>query len=170
MGAEWVTGHLCPAIGVFLCLCMWIAPWPSMKNAIRSRKMGPTNPIPQLVMFSNSLGWVMYSVMVRDFYLFWSVAPGLVLGLLYSLFSIVLLFANSTGEIGAKEANRYISAENCIYSLVGIVFFWLLISLIVGIAVPTENFSTSVFFVGILCSINTISYHAVSFQSTIQQS
>lgn len=152
---TFVTVHLCPAIGVLLCNLMWLAPMSQIRHALKSENLGEMNNTPFFVTILNCIGWVIYSVLQRDFYIFFANAPGIILGFYYALESMLI-------GINNKNNNKNIlNPQLCVQLIVGISSWWLAISLIIGLIIPNYE-QVVVTMIGIICDVITISYYAVS--------
>ena len=55
------------------------APYKDVKEAVRRGKLASLNPTPWAVMTGCTLGWVTYSYLINNLFLFFTNAPGLIL-------------------------------------------------------------------------------------------
>jgi solute carrier family 50 protein (sugar transporter) len=84
--AFWVISLLIPCIGLFITWGMWLSPLPAVLQVRRSQKLGTLNPLPYPISMLNCIGWVVYGSMIRNEFVLWGNAPGLLLSTYY-LFS-----------------------------------------------------------------------------------
>lgn len=96
----------------------------------------------------------MYSIIQKDYFIFFANFPGIVLGLFYALTSMVLLAINN---IGKPPTFEYRVLE---ISLVSGVFFYGIVGLIVGIALPSSQQNTGRILVAICTNFCTVLYYA----------
>lgn len=115
----WIVTLLCPTIGTIICNIMWSAALPAILIARKELELGSLNPMPFLAMIFNCIGWTIYSMQLRDFFIFFSNCTGLTLGLFYILTSLRLM-----GRKDDKKSKEMV--ELCEGLLVFIVGFWCL--------------------------------------------
>jgi solute carrier family 50 (sugar transporter) len=160
---RWVTHALAPSIGLVIVNIMWLSPMSAMLQARRALELGNLNPIPFLVTTFNCIGWIIYSMQKRDFFLFFGNLMGLSLGCFYSLSSLRIL--------GRKDDEKSVEAVAMCESLfVGIVFFWAIMGMIAGIAYGPrdESRTQATIFIGILCDFASISYYAAPLSTVVE--
>jgi len=85
-----VTGYVCPALAVFLSCSMNAAPVASVQQALEDGSLGDLNPIPWALMTGNCVGWIAYSYMTTDPFIFFANAPGFILSIWYNSAAIKL--------------------------------------------------------------------------------
>lgn len=156
---SWVTNHLCPAIGVFLNQIMWVMPYPTMSENMKTLSLGQTNTVPFLAMIFSCAGWSIFGLCKKDYYIFCSAILGVAAGAYYSLLSIIILASNKQVE----------SAEKHVYAIVSTTLFWSLIGIIAGIILTrssTQRNDASLV-VGIICDIASISYYAAPLSTLV---
>lgn len=69
-----LTNIVCPVIGTFICNVMWLSPIYAVLEARQHHKLGDINPLPFGVIVVNCMGWVGYSVIRQDYFLFLAIA------------------------------------------------------------------------------------------------
>ena len=72
---EWV----CPAAGMVLGNIMFFAPFRDVRRATRNGQLGDLNPTPWAFMLGNCCGWVSYSFLLDNLFLYFGNMPGLIL-------------------------------------------------------------------------------------------
>ena len=104
MKEDWSTillEYVCPGLGTILCQFMFSAPYKDLKSALIVRDgddgssgsgLGDLNPTPWAFMLGNCFGWVAYSFLLHDLWMFWANAPGLILSIWLNTSAIKLLY------------------------------------------------------------------------------
>jgi len=70
-----------PALGIIIGNCMFSAPYKDLRAAVKRGFLGDLNPTPWAFMLGNCCGWVTYSILVNDVWIFLGNAPGLCLSI-----------------------------------------------------------------------------------------
>jgi solute carrier family 50 (sugar transporter) len=70
---------------------MWFSPLPLINKVLQRSELAPANPLPWAVTFTNCMGWLLYSAVIRDPFVFASNWVGLTTGLYFSLLSLNFL-------------------------------------------------------------------------------
>jgi hypothetical protein len=96
----------------------------------------------------------MYSVIQKDYFIFFSNFPGLVLGIYYAINSMVLLALENRGR---PPTNEYRMLE---ISLVAGPLIYSILTLIVGIILPADEQNTGRVLVAIFTNCCTVLYYA----------
>ncbi len=87
-----ILEYVCPGLGVVICQFMFSAPYRDLKQAIDRGHIGDLNPTPWAFMLGNCFGWVVYSVLTQNLFIFWANAPGFVLSVYLNLGAVKLLY------------------------------------------------------------------------------
>ena len=116
--------HVAPALGTVIANVMFLSPLVAVLGHRRIGSLGELNPLPFPLIFANCLGWLAYSFVLRDYYVFFSNAPGCLLGLYFTLSAI--------GLAGRRERVRL---ESITMVIVGIMVLTGLVTVIL----PVEN-------------------------------
>ncbi|KAJ3093010.1 hypothetical protein HK102_013284 [Quaeritorhiza haematococci] len=74
--------HIIPALGVLTAAAISFSPWKAMMKAFNDKNLGSTNPIPYAILTLNSLSWMSYGLLVKDYYVAAPNILGLMMGLL----------------------------------------------------------------------------------------
>jgi len=78
---EVLLEYICPGIGVILANAVFSAPVCSLQKALKAASLGDINPLPWVFMTGNCMGWVAYSILTSDLFVFAANAPGAILSL-----------------------------------------------------------------------------------------
>jgi solute carrier family 50 (sugar transporter) len=153
---------------------MWASPLRAILQVRKAGSLGSLNPIPfgitghtsavlPLLFFlvMNCIGWVMYGILRRDYFIFFSNIPGLVLGLFYSLSSISALSISGS----EKDLSLRLTLETL---LIGSVFVWGMVGMIVGVSLPPELFESGIVTIGFLGCGCGLAYY-ISFLTTMAE-
>ena len=87
-----ILEYVCPGIGVLICQFMFSAPYRDLQRAIDRGHIGDLNPTPWAFMLGNCFGWVVYSALKQNLFIFWANAPGFVLSVYLNLGAVKLLY------------------------------------------------------------------------------
>eukprot|EP01039_Chlorochromonas_danica_P001475 gene1475-1604_t len=159
-----IVNIVCPLVGVLISNAMWLSPYSLVMKARQNRHLGDVNPIPFAMTFVNNIGWVVYSAMLSNYYIFFSSIFGIIFGLFYTVTCLTII---------AKEAYEdefttlYVIAEGM---LLGGLFFWSMIgivqtSIFKSFDDPDEQATKMV---GYLCAFFNICYYAAPLSSMFQ--
>ncbi|CAJ1945930.1 unnamed protein product [Cylindrotheca closterium] len=96
---EIILEYVCPGLGVIIGNVMYAAPLRDLKAAVDKGDLGHLNPTPWGFMFGNCVGWVLYSTLLQNVFVFAGNAPGLLVSIYLNLGAIKLLYQ----EHHAKE-------------------------------------------------------------------
>lgn len=86
--------QIVPALGVCFGLFMTFAPYRAVLQASRDGHLGDLNPTPWVFMLGNAVGWLAYSFMIENIYVFLPNAPGLILAIWLNIQAIKLQYEN----------------------------------------------------------------------------
>ena len=94
--------HVCPLLGATVSNVMFLAPLKDVQNAVAKGKLGDLNPTPWAFMIGSCLGWVTYSFVVKNYYVFFGSCPGFLLSVYFNLCAAKLQYH----EFGTKKMGR----------------------------------------------------------------
>jgi len=89
--ATILISTVCPLLGVILSNAMALAPIQALIEARKKKELGDLNPVPFSLIINSQLGWTLYGLLLRDYYIFFSSAVPMVVSLVMSLTAIHLL-------------------------------------------------------------------------------
>lgn len=72
---------------------MFAAPYQDLKARIKRGSLGDLNPVPWAMMLGNCMGWLGYSFLIEDYFLYFANGPPLILAIWYNLVATKLQFA-----------------------------------------------------------------------------
>ena len=149
-GDAWVVDLLCPILGTVLADVMWIVSINAILQARKNKSLGELNPLPFVAGLANCIVWVIYSVFIKDYFVFFANFPGVILCMFYTVSSMSLL-AKYSNE---KNDKMYAYVEGLFMFTIS---FYTILALIVGIIVTNVGFGST--FVGsIAMGVNIIYY------------
>ena len=160
--AEIVTSIICPLFGVFICTGMGLAPFPAVLEARKQKQLGSINPIPFAMMVNGQLGWTIYGVYKRDYWIFFSSSIPLVFAAVLCSTAIHLL--EREGHT-AKEEKVRIRVEMILFAS-GIL--WLFLTLITGIAMPVELKDQANTVIGAFCVTSSLVFYAAPLLNMVE--
>jgi solute carrier family 50 protein (sugar transporter) len=76
-----LADYVAPTIGCILSTLTFSAPIKSLLTAIKSGSLGSLNPTPWAFMTGNTIGWLAYSFITLDLFVFFANAPGLLISI-----------------------------------------------------------------------------------------
>jgi solute carrier family 50 protein (sugar transporter) len=74
-----ILEYVCPSAGIIIGNAMFAAPCRDLQLAIKGGNLGDLNPTPWAFMLGNCFGWVFYSMLLKNYWIFFGNAPGLIL-------------------------------------------------------------------------------------------
>ena len=93
--SEIILEYVCPAAGTVTSTLMFSAPYlDALKATSETGQMGDLNPTCWAFMLGNCFGWVCYSMFIRNFFLFFANAPGLILSVWLNIVAVKLRYEN----------------------------------------------------------------------------
>eukprot|EP01102_Stenamoeba_stenopodia_P007815 TRINITY_DN2207_c0_g1_i2.p1 TRINITY_DN2207_c0_g1~~TRINITY_DN2207_c0_g1_i2.p1 ORF type:complete len:274 (+),score=31.49 TRINITY_DN2207_c0_g1_i2:102-824(+) len=101
-----LTKYVAPGCGVFTSTLIYAAPYNDVRKIDPTQGLGTLNPIPYAFIVANTLSWLLYGFLIRDYFIVGSNLAGLPLGIIYCL----LCFA----------ARPLRSARNIMLAIIGI--------------------------------------------------
>ena len=157
----WVTDVFAPTLGTIICNVMWLSPLLAVLEARRKRDLGNVNPVPFAVTVANCVAWTMYGCMRRDYFVFFSNATGLCLGLFYSLSAISLL------SLKRADTQRL---ELMTIMLIAAAVFWCFMAMVACIAYPDDPTSKEqgIVFIGTLGMGFSLAYYGSPLSTMVQ--
>lgn len=87
-----ILEYVCPGLGVVICQFMFSAPYQDLQRAIDRGHIGDLNPTPWAFMLGNCFGWVVYSALKQNLFIFFANAPGFLLSVYLNLGAVKLLY------------------------------------------------------------------------------
>eukprot|EP00584_Thalassiosira_punctigera_P025762 CAMPEP_0172558928 /NCGR_PEP_ID=MMETSP1067-20121228/81680_1 /TAXON_ID=265564 ORGANISM="Thalassiosira punctigera, Strain Tpunct2005C2" /NCGR_SAMPLE_ID=MMETSP1067 /ASSEMBLY_ACC=CAM_ASM_000444 /LENGTH=160 /DNA_ID=CAMNT_0013348399 /DNA_START=74 /DNA_END=553 /DNA_ORIENTATION=+ len=76
-----IAEYVCPTIGAILSTLAFAAPIKSLEACITSGSLGSLNPTPWAFMTGNTIGWLAYSYITMDLFVFFANAPGFIISI-----------------------------------------------------------------------------------------
>jgi solute carrier family 50 (sugar transporter) len=110
----------------------WFASLPSVLEVRQKQDLGLLNPLPFGIQALNCLGWVLYSIVLEDYFIFFTNITGVCLATFYSLTGLKLLQRRShPADLRTAEYLEFI--------IIGGVFYYCLLGLVTGIAINDKE-------------------------------
>lgn len=159
---NWLTHIACPVLGTILCVIMWFSSLSSIRLVRKTEDLGSLNPIPYGIAAMNCIAWVLYSILLHDYYIFFANLFGVTLAFFYAITGLILLHKRN------KPADM-ITFKWLEFILVGGIFFYTILGLIIGIILSgPDDLATSKTIVG-TCAITFLVMYYAAPCSTIFQ-
>jgi solute carrier family 50 (sugar transporter) len=83
---------VCPMMGMIISNLMFSAPYRDLKKAIDRGELGDLNPTPWAFMLGNCFGWVTYSMLIQNLWIFFANCPGFILSIWLNLGATKLMY------------------------------------------------------------------------------
>ena len=87
-----ILEYVCPSLGLIMGNVMFLAPFRDVKAAVERGSLGALNPTPWAFMLGNCCGWVVYSFILQNYFIFFANAPGFLLSVYYCLSAVKLQY------------------------------------------------------------------------------
>ena len=137
-----------PIMGFILANVMFFSGVPGMLRCKRLGSLGDMNPLPFPVVLANCISWIIYSILIEDYFLFFSNAPGAMVGMYFTLVAYGLsAYKSKTRD--ALEA-----------WLMCMMFGLLALTLYVGIVAMAEDVEHKKTVVGLFANLVLLVYYA----------
>src|SRR6056300_437492 len=94
MTSEFVLQVAFPTIGIFTGLFMSFAPYRAVLKASNTGHLGDLNPTPWVFMLGNCAGWIGYSFMIQNWFVFLPNAPSLILAVWLNIQAIKINYGS----------------------------------------------------------------------------
>mmetsp|Transcript_1694 Transcript_1694/g.3385 ORF Transcript_1694/g.3385 Transcript_1694/m.3385 type:complete len:323 (-) Transcript_1694:125-1093(-) len=91
---EIVLQYVCPLFGCLAANFMFTAPVRDVREAVRKGTLGSLNPTPWAVMTGNCTGWVTYSYLIQNQFVFWANAPGFIVSVYLNMAAAKLQYCD----------------------------------------------------------------------------
>lgn len=182
-----IADYVCPTIGCIMSTLTFMAPIKSLQSAIKSGNLGSLNPTPWIFMTGNCIGWLAYSYIVLDLFVFFANAPGLLISLWLNIGAMKLQYYEeiikySSIETTNLERNDSSDNENedddniCHRSppsfslherkLLSIVIIWITILSTISLMSSISK-EEAKFIVGVAVNINLIFFYAAPLSTIV---
>jgi len=109
---EIVLIYVCPSIGVIIANLLFFAPVHSLRSSLKKGFIGDLNPVPWGFMIGNCAGWLGYSYLTLDLFLFFANAPGFLLSLWLNFGAIKLQYIDNYEESASAYIDDWENDEN----------------------------------------------------------
>lgn len=103
--------QLCPFLGVITANLISMSPWQNVQDSINSKSIENHNPMPYPMMLNNNVAWLLYSLLVKDSFIFWGNIFGWALSLYFTISLYSIVFAG--GQIYQKQRRNMLVALIC---------------------------------------------------------
>ena len=94
-----ILEYICPALGVIAANVMFSAPYYDLRKAVAKGNLGDLNPTPWAFMTGNCIGWVAYSILLQNLWIFFANCPGFLLSIWLNLGAVKLLYQGHHSEL-----------------------------------------------------------------------
>ena len=108
-----ILEYVCPAMGIIIAQYMFSAPYADVQKAVQRGYLGDLNPLPWIFMLGNCCGWVTYSIIKQNLWIFFGNCPGFILSIYLNLCAVKLLYHEDNAKkiISIKEQHVDIVVE-----------------------------------------------------------
>jgi solute carrier family 50 protein (sugar transporter) len=106
-----LADYVAPTIGCILSTLTFSAPIKSLLTAIKSGSLGSLNPTPWAFMTGNTIGWLAYSFITLDLFVFFANAPGLLISIWLNTGAMKLQYYEELVRRSSSE-NSSIDGDN----------------------------------------------------------
>lgn len=89
-----------------------IAPFRDVREAVKRGSLGDLNPTPWSFMLGNCLGWVMYSYILHNLFIFFANAPGFVLSVYFNMCAVKLQYQDHHAREMRSSFVRFLQESN----------------------------------------------------------
>jgi len=133
---------------------MALAPVQALMEARKKKELGDLNPVPFSLIINSQLGWTLYGLLLRDYYIFFSSAVPMVVSLVMSLTAIHLL---ERPQHSPHEERTRLLIEGVI---VFAVSFWLVLAFFAMIVIDSSQNKVGILIVGLFSDVSSLIFYA----------
>mmetsp|Transcript_20332 Transcript_20332/g.33659 ORF Transcript_20332/g.33659 Transcript_20332/m.33659 type:complete len:333 (+) Transcript_20332:25-1023(+) len=107
-----ILEYVCPTLGAIVANVMFSAPYNAVKNAVARGHLGDLNPTPWAFMMGNTIGWITYSILLHNYFIFFANTPGFLLSVWFNLCAVKLQYQSHCATemrqsfVGFLESNN----------------------------------------------------------------
>ncbi|CAL6334490.1 unnamed protein product [Bathycoccus prasinos] len=116
--SEIFTLTIAPILGFLLANVMFFASLPELRKYRKMNEWGSLNSHPYPIVVCNCIGWMMYGSVIKDYWVFVSNFPGLLVSV-YAL--MIALTLNAQNEKKRKELEKMVLVSCAVLSIMGFV-------------------------------------------------
>mmetsp|Transcript_1422 Transcript_1422/g.3330 ORF Transcript_1422/g.3330 Transcript_1422/m.3330 type:complete len:292 (-) Transcript_1422:170-1045(-) len=99
-----VEAYVCPTIGAILSTLTFAAPIKALRSSIKNGSLGDLNPTPWIFMLGNTIGWLAYSFVTDNLFVFFANAPGLLISIFLNVGAMKLQYYEMVSSIQLTES------------------------------------------------------------------
>jgi solute carrier family 50 protein (sugar transporter) len=114
---DFATQFLAPALGVITSELLALGPLPSVLMCRRMQHLGDLNPLPFPLLFANSVGMIIYSVVIKNPFIF----AGNIGALLLSFFYIVTVYDLAECSSHRRRLDILITSSVSLWMVAGFI-------------------------------------------------
>jgi len=171
MSETIITKFICPSLGVIMANATFFAPIASLKEALQRGSLGDLNPLPWAFMTGNCVGWVIYSFMRKDLFLFIANAPGVFVSAYLNIGAAKIQYnANQNNTIDlTHEISDDVFKPCCTkqeITLFAVMLVWI-IALAATFFIPLSQ-SEREFIVGIVVNVNLVVFFGAPLSTIVR--
>jgi len=100
-----IAEYVCPTIGAILSTLTFAAPIKSLNISLNNGSLGNLNPTPWVFMTGNTIGWLAYSFITLDLFVFFANAPGLIISIWLNAGAAKLQYHVSAQESSSQSVD-----------------------------------------------------------------
>jgi solute carrier family 50 protein (sugar transporter) len=160
---SWIWNILCPALGVLLCNMMALSPIQAVLEARRQKELGQLDPLPFALIMNSQLGWTIYGIYLRDYYIFFSSAFPFMFGIVLCLTAIHIL--ERAPQHDEKEQKLRIRIESI---MVSSMCYWMFIIMITCLVMSPSDKNTSALIIGLSADVSSLVYYASPLRDILE--
>ena len=116
--SEIVTRTIAPILGFLLANVMFFASVPELQKYRKMNEWGSLNSHPYPIVVCNCIGWMMYGSVIKDYWVFVSNFPGLLVSV-YAL--MIALTLNAQNEKKRRELEKMVLVSCAFLSVMGFI-------------------------------------------------
>lgn len=172
MSATIFLEYVCPTLGVVIGSYMFYAPVRDVQNAVARGSLGDLNPLPWAFMLGNCAAWVLYSILIRNFFVFVGNLPGLLLSVWLNLAASKVLYMQQQGFVPVSSSTPsseqgQFKPPNHDYWVMGIVTAWMGVVSVVGFG-DSISLDTKRLIVGLGANINLSFFYGAPLSTILK--
>jgi len=159
---NFLVEFVCPTLGAILANALFAAPISSLMLALSERSLGDLNPVPWAFMSGNCIGWVAYSYLKKDPFIFIANGPGILVSLWLNAGAMKLQFYSESHK-NALTQSMFTYQEKI---LLAVISLWVVVLTSVGFSPISIQEKEKA--VGLVVNFNLVIFFAAPLTSIVK--
>ncbi|CAB9515828.1 Bidirectional sugar transporter SWEET2a [Seminavis robusta] len=165
-----ILEYVCPSLGTIVGVYMFYAPFQDVQKALARGSLGDLNPLPWAFTLGNCCGWVFYSILINNLFVFFPNMIGFLFAVWFNLAATKLLYTqqftalpqqqhdNNKRQTSQQQPQQTHAAPSYDYCVMAVVLIWASIIALVGFGLAL-SLETKQWIVGGASNLNLLFFY-----------